>query len=532
MKRTANVSHFVWITLLIFIVAGSLYPAESRAPVDLDSLEAYFEQGRLDWHVPGLAVAIVKDGQVVLARGYGIREINKTDPVDEKTLFAIASNTKAFTAAGLAMLVGEGKIGWNDKVRDYLPYFKLYAPYVTETMTIEDLLCHRSGLAAFSGDLLWYETSYSTVEVIKRARYLKPVFGFRDGYGYSNIMFMAAGEIVPAVTGQPWPIFIRERIFQPLGMARTQVGTTGLKQYDNVATPHHVAPDGRAVTVAYTASDQIAAAGGINSCVSDMARWLQMLLADGTVQEKQLLNREEIHSLWSMHNSLPVSASAGKLFPSTHFRGYGLGWFLSDYHGRKVIDHGGGLDGMISRVALVPEIRLGLVILSNSINNLPSALMYRIIDAYLGAEPRDWSRDFLERRRKGLEREAELWAEKEKKIAANTVKRGCRPTLADFAGLYRDPMYGTARVSLEKNRLVLDLLPAPVFISDLIYIRYDTFRLKLRNIFSFIPHGRGTVQFFRDKDGRVTEMKIDIPNHDFLFHELAFTKIPRDGNGE
>jgi CubicO group peptidase (beta-lactamase class C family) len=511
----------IWFGVVTLCVVFSGWLAASQEAVDLAGLEAYFDQARQEWRIPGMAVAIVKDGEVVLAKGYGVRDINGQESVDEQTLFAIASNTKAFTAASLAMLVAEERIDWDDKVREYLPYFKLYDPYVTEAVTIRDLLCHRVGLRTFSGDLLWYETGYSTAEVIRRARCLKPTYGFRDGYGYSNIMFMAAGEVVAVVSGKSWNRFVTERIFEPLGMTATHIGTSGLKQYDNVATPHHVPLAGKTVTVAYTVSDQIAAAGGINANVSDMARWLQMLLAGGKFRQRQILSPEGIGEMWSMHNIIPVSPAAQELFPSTHFRGYGLGWALLDYHGHKIINHGGGLDGMVSRVALVPEIDLGLVILTNSINGLPTALMYRIIDAYQKVEPRDWSRIFLERYRKRVKRDLESPDIKEREIA---VPKKCRPPMEDFVGLYEDTMYGSARVSRDKDHLVLELLPAPVFVSDLYYFQYDTFRLKLRNTFSFIPSGRGTVQFFRDNQGRVTEMTIDIPNRDFLFSELTFNK--------
>jgi CubicO group peptidase (beta-lactamase class C family) len=242
------------VFFICFFIAFLVLPAALQGKINLSLLDRYFETARKEWKIPGMAVAIVKDGKVVLAKGYGVKEFSKQEKVDENTLFAIASNTKAFTAATLAILVDEGKINWDDKVRDYLPYFKLYDAYVTEEMTIRDLLCHRSGLKTFSGDLLWYESSYSTVEVIKRARFLKPGYSFRSGYGYSNIMFMAAGEVVPAVTGKPWKDFVKERIFEPLGMKTSNIGTTDLKKYNNVAAAHYVYLDGKTVTVPYSSS--------------------------------------------------------------------------------------------------------------------------------------------------------------------------------------------------------------------------------------------------------------------------------------
>jgi CubicO group peptidase (beta-lactamase class C family) len=313
------------VLFICFFIAFQVQPAAAQAKIKLSQLDSYFETARQEWKIPGMAVAIVKDGKVVLAKGYGVKEFSKQEKVDENTLFAIASNTKAFTAAALAILVDEGKINWDDKARDYLPYFKLYDPYVTEEMTIRDLLCHRCGLKTFSGDLLWYETSYSTVEVIKRARYLKPAYSFRSGYGYSNIMFMAAGEVVPAVTGKPWKDFIKERIFEPLGMKITNIGTTDLKKYNNVSAAHYVYLDGKTVTVPYSSSDQLGGAGSINSNVIEMAQWLIMLLNNGVFDNQRILSEDSIQEMWSSHTVNKVTSSTKELSPTTHFMSYGLG---------------------------------------------------------------------------------------------------------------------------------------------------------------------------------------------------------------
>lgn len=516
-----NVSLF-WIYLFLFILVFNGYARTSEKAVDLEHLENYFVKAMQEWKIPGMAVAIVMDGEVVMAKGFGVKEYSKPDKVDEQTLFAIASNSKAFTAASLAILVDEGKINWNDRVSEHLPYFKLYDPWVTDEMRIRDLLCHRCGLRTFSGDLLWYETPYTAEEVIKRARFLKPAYPFRGGYGYSNIMFMAAGEIFPGVTGKEWEEYVKEHIFEPLEMHLTHVGTSKLRQYDNVATPHYVTPEGETLTIPYTSSDVIASAGGINSNVSEMSRWLIMLLNEGVYNSTRILGEDQIWEMWTPHVALPVSRSSQELLPSTHFNGYGLGWGLSDYHGHKIVSHGGGLDGMISRVTLVPEIELGLVVLTNSINSLPPALAYKIIDTYLGVPSKDWSQIYLERSQKASERDKERIDRIKEKIAA--AEKTTPQKLEDFTGKYNDPMYGDAVVTLEKNHLVLNFVPSSIFISDLTYLYHDTFMLRLRNKFSFIPYGIGTVQFFRNMEGKVVEMKVDIPNHDFIFTELEFRK--------
>jgi CubicO group peptidase (beta-lactamase class C family) len=524
MKNMANNlkhKHYILFITLLALLVFQGNAAEKSKKIDISRLDRYIENARKDWKIPGMAVAIVKDGRIVLAKGYGVKEFSKKEKVDERTLFAIASNTKAFTAASLALLVEERRIKWDDKVRKYLPYFTLYDPYVSEEIRIRDLLCHRSGLKTFSGDLLWYETPYSAVEIIERARYLKPTFGFRSGYGYSNIMFMAAGEVVSAVVGRPWKDYVKKRIFKPLGMTDSHMGVRELKKYDNVATPHHVPFEGETATIPYTTSDTMGPAGAINSNVSEMARWITMWLNDGVFENRRILSEDSIREMWTPHTPIRLGRSTKTLFPSTHFKSYGLGWVLMDYQGYEVVYHSGALDGMISRVALVPELNLGMVILTNSINSLPGALKFRIIDAYVGVKPRDWSRLYLDRYREAMNKDKQLEAEKKQE---NTPKKWDNLTLSDYTGRYGGPMYGDAEVTLEKGKLVLNLLPAPIFISDLTYLHYDTFQLKLRNVFSFIPDGTGTVQFLRDKDGSVVEMKVDIPNRDFFFDELEFKK--------
>ena len=512
---------FVALALVVLVAFSGLglVGREKEQAVDLEALDRYFEKARSDWKIPGMAVGIVKDGKVVLAKGYGVREFGKEGAVDDNTLFAIASNSKAFTAATVALLVEEGKLSWDDKVRTHLPYFKLYDPYVTEEMMVRDLLCHRSGLRTFSGDLLWYESNYSTEEVIRRARFLKPAYGFRTRFGYSNIMFMTAGEIVARVSGKSWGDFLAERIFEPLGMTRSNIGTKALEGMENVATPHSVRPNGDTVIVPYTTSIQIGAAGAINSSVRDMAQWLKMQLDMGEYEGKRLLSEDNIWEMWSMHTILNVSRRSKRFYPGKNFGGYGLGWQLSDHHGRKVVHHGGGLDGMISHVAMVPGMKLGMVILTNSINGLPSALMYKILDAYTGREDVDWSQKYLDR---GKPKAAEV--SKKGDVKRKKRRKKTKVNMAEFAGTYTCEMYGGAVVKVEKGKLVLDFAPTPVFTSDLTYWQHDTFNLKLRRVFSFIPEGKGKVQFLRDMKGKVSSMKVDIPNGDFWFWELDFKK--------
>ena len=503
-------------TLLILALAPAA--AGAQAP-DPGALDRYIAEARADWGVPGLAVAVVKDGEVVLAKGYGVRDMRGSEPVDEHTLFAIASNTKAFTAAALAMLVDEGKLSWDDRVRDHLPWFQLYDPYASAEMRIRDLLSHRSGLGTFSGDLLWYGTGYSAEEVVRRARHVPQAFPFRGGYGYSNLMFIAAGEVVAAVSGEPWSAFVRRRILEPLGMDRTVLTTDSLPARDNVATPHGTW-DGEPTAFPWYNWDAMAAAGGVISSVAEMARWLELQLDRGVVAEGDTLFRPaRSWEMWTVQTPLAVSPGYQELYPSTHFRGYGLGWALNDYKGRKVVSHGGGYDGMFSRVVLVPEESLGVVVLTNSMTGISSAITNRVLDLYLGGDQRDWSALLRERAEEADAREAARRAKVVERMVTGTAPS---LPLTAYAGSYEGPMYGAATVTVEDGGLVLRLLPNPDLVADLRHLQLDTWVIEWRRPFPWF--GKGVAQFRLDPAGTVEELRLDVPNQDLWFHELELRK--------
>ena len=506
---------------LCALAAGPYTIGAATAP-DIEALDRYIEQARAEWKVPGLAVAIVKDGEVIHARGYGEREIGSRDQVDADTLFAIASNTKAFTAAALAVLVDEGKLHWDDRVVDHLPYFQLYDPYVTSEMRVRDLLCHRSGLGTYSGDLIWWGTSYSAEEVVRRARFLPPAGPFRAHYGYSNIMFIAAGEIVEKRSGLPYGEFLETRFFGPLEMRRTVTSVSMLPATDNVATPHGEVK-GEIVAFPWQAWDNSVAAGGLLSSVADMSRWIELQLRRGELDNgSRLFSPAASSTMWSAHTPIQISERSKRRYPSTHFRAYGLGWVLMDFHGRRVIGHGGGYDGMISRVAMVPEENLGIVVLSNSMTGLPTALTYRILDAFLGDELRDWSATALV---------AQNQRRKRNKVRVDRAElervEGTRPSLGleRYAGLYGSEMYGQVVVTNDDG-LQLRFLPNPDLAGTLRHLHYDTFVIEWNRPFPFF--GKGTVQFLLDSTARVSEMKIDIPNDDLWFNELALLRESPD----
>ncbi|HEX8187199.1 MAG TPA: serine hydrolase [Pyrinomonadaceae bacterium] len=505
------------LALLLFSAPAPAQTLEGR----LKEIDEYAAKAGQDWKVPGFAVAVVKDDRVVFVKGYGVRELGRPEPVDRDTLFAVASNTKAFTSAALATLVDEGKLKWDDPVTKYLPYFQLYDPYVTREMTVRDLLSHRSGLATFGGDLLWYETTYTREEVIRRVRFLKPVYGFRSRYGYQNIMFLAAGEIVPAVTGKSWDDYVREKFFAPLGMTRTLTTYRQLMAAQNVATPHNEA-GGRVKVVRYSNVDAAGGAAVINSTAAEMAEWVRLQLGRGTYQGKKIFSADRSREMWTPHTVVSgVSESAERFNPTVHFNLYGLGWGLSDYRGRKVVTHSGGLDGMTSRVALMPEENLGVVILTNSETPLQAFLYYKVFDVFTGAPPRDWSADYLARAKAARERE-----EAEAKRVEEARVPDTKPSLplGSYAGTYGGQMYGDAKVTEEQGRLVVRLVPSPAYVGDLEHWHFDTFRIKWRESVVY-PYPRGWVTFNLDAQGKVSEMKIDVPNPDFDFKELEFKRL-------
>ncbi len=473
-----------WLAL---IIAG---PAAAQLP---DELDAYIERVRAEWDVVGLAVGVVKDDSVIYARGFGLRHLNRPDPVDERTLFAIGSNTKAFTAAGIGVLVDEGRLGWDDRVVDHLPWFELYDPWVTRHITVRDLLSHRSGLGR-RGDANWYATDFSREEVVRRIRHMEPNASFRSRAGYQNTMFLAAGLVTEAVAGLSWDEFVERRLFEPLGMVRSNTSTLALDGDDNVATPHHTV-DGSVLPIPYRNLDNVAPAGSINSCVAEMANWMRMVLADGVWDGANVLSDSVVREMHTPNIVYPFPPPYTALFPSTHFSMYGLGWGLRDYLGRMLASHTGGIDGMLSQVTLVPEEGLGIVVLTNTTNGgAYNAVTFRILDAMLGGEERDWNATFLELNRQQEEQAATLEGRRLESRVPDT-----QPSLDldGYVGAYEDAMYGRIEVRMEEERLVLG---RHQLVADLEHWHYDSFVAHWRD--PVLSSGPGTlVTFSLDEEG-------------------------------
>lgn len=483
-------SIFAFIILFFIFLAGTqLVPAQS-AP--FPGFDDYVNKAMKDWEVPGLAIAIVKDDKIVYAKGYGVRELGKPALVDEHTLFAIGSSSKAFTATSIAMLVDQGKLKWDDHVTQYLPGFQLYDPWVTREMTVRDLLTHRIGLER--GDQLWYATPYSREEVLRRIRFLEPASSMRSKFGYQNIMFLAAGQIIPSITGNTWDDFVTERIFAPLGMSETGTTIRTLPLSTDVSTPH-VKIDDKVQPVAWRLIDNIAPAGSINSNAVDMAQWLRLQLGKGKFEGKQLVSEAAINETHTPQTIIRIEGPYPIFYPDAHFFSYGMGWFLSDFRGKKLVEHGGAIDGMRAEVAMIPEANVGIVILTNMNGTLlPQFLCYRIFDQYLGQQPKDWQAEALPKI-KALEKAGQ--AAQDKMIADRVKDTHPSLDLQSYAGTYNSEMYGDFEIDLVDGKLVAHF--GPNYMGDLEHWNYDTFQVTWRDPVM----GKGFMQFCLNAKGKI-----------------------------
>jgi CubicO group peptidase (beta-lactamase class C family) len=499
------------ITVFFVLIAGAGF-----SQPDLKKLDAYYEKALKDWDVPGMSIAIVKDGKIIFAKGYGVKQAGGSDKPDENTLFAIASNSKSFTSAAIAQLVDEGKLSWNDKVKKHLPYFELYDPWVSSEVTIRDLLSHRVGLRTFSGDLIWYRSALTAEEMIRRVRYLPKAYDFRSGYGYSNVMYITAGEVLKKITGKPWEEMIRERFFGPLGMDRSIATTRDLDKKGNYATPHLIR-DGVHQPMAWEDWGHVAATGGILSSARDMSQWMIFNIDHGIWKNDTLISAQSRNLLWTPHTSFTIDhTNPGG---TGHFNGYGLGWFLSDYRGKMVVSHTGGYSGMLSAMALVPEEKLGVVVLTNGLKGIYSALVNYTIDAFINAPPKDWSAEQLASSKKNKDTRIEDRKRSRAKGTSPSV------SLDKYCGTYAVNTYGKISVSREGDTMKIRFEHTPDLAATLTHWHFDVWQLnwdrpEVLPWFTF-----GTVKFELNNNNEVTGISFDVPNDDFWFEELNAKKI-------
>ncbi len=412
-----------------------------------DSLDNYVNKALLQWNIPGVSVCVVKDGKVVVMKGFGAKELNGNDKIDENTLFMIGSNTKAFTATILATLNEEKKLSLEDKATKWLPQFKMKDDWVTKEVTVRDLLCHRLGMMTFQGDFMFFDTDLSTDDIFKKFARLTPAHSFRSTWGYTNAAFLAGGLVAANATNSTWQDLVRTRIFQPLGMTRSLALSKEIINATNKATAHTMDGD-KLIKIPYGQLDNIAPAGSISSSVNDLSKWVTMLLDNGKFEGKQIIPSSAIQQTRAPNSIL---GDGRVLFNSGHFSLYGLGWMLQEYGGKKIVSHTGGVNGFVTSVTLIPEEKLGIVVLTNTdANQFFEALKWEIMDAYLGFPYRNYSQLYSNFSARQNKVEQENIKQKRDSIAMHLPMT---VSLKKFVGEYENDPYGTLKIEEEGDHL-------------------------------------------------------------------------------
>ncbi len=472
--------------------------------------------------VPGIAIAIVKDGKIIHAKGYGVRSIETKKPVDANTLFGIASNSKAFTSAAIAMLVDEKKMDWDDKVTKYIPEFKMYNDYVTNEFTIRDLLTHRSGLGLGAGDLMIWPggNKFTVQDIINNLQYLKPVSDFRTKYDYDNLLYIVAGEVVHRVSGISWQDFVEQRIMKPLEMNKSASSWHRLKDSSNVIVPH-VPIDGKLEVINRYTNPVFDAAAGIYSSVNDLSKWAIMQLNDGKYGEqgKQLFSEKQHREMWSPQTILPNRTSPPY---NSLFRAYGLGWQLADVNGKLEVSHTGGLEGIVTKVTLFPQLDLGIIVLTNQQSGAAfSAVTNAIKDGYIGVTSADYVSLYSKNVQSSEENADKITADIWNKVESN-LKNKVKADAKQYVGTYKDNWFGEVTISEKKGKLYFASDRSPQLIGEMFFLKENNFVVKWNNRYF---HADAHVLF--EKDHQTFKMAAISPLTDFSydFQDLDFHKV-------
>lgn len=502
----------------------------SLGQITSGEVDALVEEAITKFNVAGVAVGIVKDGEIVHARGYGVKSVDTNEKVDEHTSFAIASNSKAFTTTALSLLVEEGKLSWQDQVIDHIPEFKMYNEYVTQNFIIQDLLTHRSGLGLGAGDLQkWPSGSDFTIsDMLTNFQYFEPVSAFRTRYDYDNILYLVAGEVIKRVSGMRWETFVKMRIMDPLNMDNSSTLPPGMSGLDNLATPHLVV-DGELRTIPFYELDPEkinGAAGGVLSNVDDLCRWMLVHLNGGQYgnnMENQLFSEASHQEMWKIHTTMEVSSNPRY---NSHFAGYGLGWRLTDLNGYMSVSHTGSLAGMLSKTMMIPDLNLGVVVLTNSYyggSGVFRAVSQTIVDSYLGLDDYGWTEKFLKsyQNHSGSAEAitAEVWKTVEK---ANDDHINSK----EYIGMYEDPWFGKIKVHMKENQLWFTSLRSPKLTGPMYFYKANAFAIK----WEFREMDADAFAIFSlNEEGKAVDMKMKgiSPDIDFSydFQDLSFHRV-------
>ncbi|SHM10426.1 serine hydrolase [Flavobacterium xanthum] len=510
----------------LFFAIALISTSFSFAQIDAAKVDYLVERTLKTFNVPGIAVAIVKDGKIIHAKGYGVKSILTKEKVDANTLFGIASNSKAFTSAALAMLVDEGKVKWDDKVIKYLPNFKMYNEYVTNEFTIRDLLTHRSGLGLGAGDLMiWPDGSdFTATDIIQNIQYLKPVSAFRTQYDYDNLLYIIAGEVIQVASGKSWCDFVEERMMKPLEMNYSAASFVRLKDTTNVIAPH--VPINRELKVIKRYKNQLFdAAAGIYSSVNDLSKWTIMQMNNGKygADNKQLFSKKEHDEMWQLQTIIPAATRPPY---NTHFSGYGLGWFLSDVKGYKQVTHTGGLEGIVTQVTLLPELNVGIIVLTNQQSGAAfRAITNTIKDSYLGIQSEDYVANYstsLKQNEASSDKITdEVWA-----AVAKNKKDKIKIDFKSFIGTYQDNWFGEVVLSERKGKLFFASKRSPQLTGEVFFYKDANYVVKWDNAYF---HADAHLFFECDATGKAVRLTMkpisELTDFSYDFQDLDFIRI-------
>lgn len=491
--RFSNFSKQTLGLLLFFILCSNIIVSQNKIPDDFDQ---WVIDGMAAWNIPGMAIGVVKDGEVLFSKGFGVKQLSTNDKVDEHTVFGIASVSKNMTAAALAILVDEGKLNWDDKVIKHIPWFELSDPWVTSQVTVKDLLIHRVGVGRMLGNRLQFMTKNSRDEVIYQLRYMDFEAPFRDRNVYSNVMYSVAGQLIEYIEGVSWDEFLTERFFKPLGMNNTTTSITQLGATTNKATPHQYI-NGKVTPIKWRNWDNACPAGGVNSTVADLNKWMLMQLSEpGVYEGKRFISQNQMRA---MHRPQIAYQPAD---PYAAQSSYGLGWQITDYNGERVITHGGATDGFNTFAYLVPNQNLGIVVVTNTFNSFGSAVFYTLLDAFLDTEERNWQEHYLSMYQNAYNRVSQI-----RENIHNAREKNTQPkhSLEKYTGIYTDLAYGKIEIFKENNQLKVKFWDTDDLTATLEHWHHDTFRALWNN-----PAQREEFSWFTmDRNGAVEKFHFE-----------------------
>lgn len=511
--------------ILLLILLTTTYTITNSQGLTSQAIDSLAERALKAFNVPGIAVAVIKDGKVIHSKGYGVRSLRTMQKVDENTLFGIASNSKAFTAAALGMLIDEGKLHWDDKVRDYIPEFKLYDSWVTEQFTIRDLLTHRSGMGLGAGDLMFFPDSsdFTLQDVIYNLRFLKPVSSFRTKYDYDNNLYIIAGEVIKRVSGQSWDDFIEQRIFAPLGMTHSAASFDRLKDTSDIIDAH--APvNGKVQVIARSTLKVGHSAGGINSSIADLSKWVMLHLAHGKYGDGKQLFSDNVHEeMWTPQTIIPVR-NPGPY--NTHFAAYGLGFGVSDVKGYKQLSHTGGLEGMVTQITMIPELNLGIIVLTNQQEGAAfSSITNQIKDAYFGITGTDRVAEYSKARQMALANGDKITDSVWRYIEAMPKAAKEAVDLSIYTGTYKDAWFGDVTISAKNGKPWFDAKRSPKLTGEMFFYKGNTFVVKWRDR---SMDADAFVSFTLDENGKASGIKMNaispLTDFSFDFQDLDFKR--------